>query len=75
MNKEKLGPAATKAEFVKSIHRGLLKILKDMGNEQYSDCFKIEGSSIICNLPPNYFDLYDIPENTKIEIKFITKKS
>jgi hypothetical protein len=52
-----------------------MKILKDMGNEQYSDCFKIEGSSIICNLPPNYFNLYDIPENTKIEMKFITKKS
>lgn len=75
MDKEKLGPNATKAQFVKSIHRGLLKLLKDMGNEKYADCFKIEGSSIICNLPSNYFNLYDIPENTKIEMKFITKKS
>lgn len=75
MEKEKLNATATKTEFIKSIHNWLMITLRKNGKEEYSDCFTIEGSSIICCLPPNYFNLYDIPANTKIEMKFVTKKS
>ena len=29
----------------------------------------------MCKLPQDYFNLYSIPANTKIEMKFISKKS
>lgn len=75
MKKEKLTAQATKNEFVKSIHKWLMNTLSAHGNEQYQDCFKIEGSSIICTLPENYFYDFEIPAGTKIEMKFIAKKS
>lgn len=75
MSKKELSANATKAEFVKSIHNWLMNTLKQNGKEEYSDCFTIEGSSIMCRLPDNYFDLFSIPADTKIEMKFISKKS
>ena len=74
MEKEKLSTQAAKNEFVKSIHNWLMNTLRQNGKEEYSDCFTIEGSSIMCNLPSNYFDRYDIPAGIKIEMKFIAKK-
>ena len=74
MEKEKLSTQATKAEFVKSIHNWLMKTLETNGKAEYKDCFTIQGSSIMCNLPSNYFNLYEIPEGTRIEMKFIAKK-
>lgn len=75
MNKEILNAQATKSEFIKSIHGWLMRTLESLGREEYQKCFTIEGSSIMCQLPQNYFDLYDIPANTKIEMKFVAKKS
>lgn len=75
MEKKELTPAATKAEFIKSIYNWLMKTLEDNDFAEYKPCFKIEGSSIMCNLPEKYFNLYTIPTGTKIEMKFITKKS
>lgn len=75
MTKKELSSVGAKNEFVKSIHHWLMETLKRNGKEEYSDCFTIEGSSIICKLPDNYFDLYSIPADTKIEMKFISKKS
>lgn len=75
MDKKELSAQATKTEFVKSIHHWLINTLKQNGKEEYSDCFTIEGSSIMCQLPADYFNLYSIPANTKIEMKFISKKS
>ena len=75
MDKKELSAQATKAEFIKSIHNWLMNTLKQLGREEYQKCFKIEGSSIICELPDNYFDNYEIPSGTRIEMKFITKKS
>lgn len=75
MDKKELSAQAAKTEFVKSIHNWLMNTLKQNGKEEYSDCFTIEGSSIMCNLPDNYFNLYTIPTNMKIEMKFIVKKS
>lgn len=75
MKKEMLSSQATKNEFVKSIHNWLMNTLRQNNKEEYSDCFKIEGSSIMCYLPTNYFNMYDIPADTKIEMKFISKKS
>ena len=76
MNKKKeLSAQAAKIEFVNSIYTWLQRTLIERGNEQYCDCFKVEGSSIICNFPDNYFDLYTIPTNMKIEMKFVVKKS
>ena len=74
MNKTELSAQATKNEFVKSIHNWLMKTLQRYNKEEYSDCFVIEGSSIMCTLPSNYFDLYTIPEGIKIEMKFVVKK-
>ena len=75
MSKEMLSAQAAKNEFVKSIHHWLMNTLKQNGKEQYKDCFTIEGSSIMCQLPQDYFNLFDIPANTKIEMKFIAKKN
>ena len=75
MNKEILSAQATKNEFVKSIHHWLMNTLEHNNKEQYKDCFKIEGSSIICSLPVDYFSMFDIPAYTKIEMKFISKKN
>ena len=72
--KEALGVNATKNMFVNSIYNWLIATLKKVGNGDYTDMFKIEGSSIICNVPTNYFSRYSIPEGTKIEMKFINKK-
>lgn len=74
MNKT-LTAAKTKTEFINSIYKWLMNTLETNNKAEYKDCFVIEGSSIICNLPVNYFNMHTIPENTKIEMKFITKKS
>ena len=73
--KEVLSANKTKVEFIQSIHHWLMLTLERNGKEEYKDCFTIDGSSIMCNLPVNYFSNFDIPTNTKIEMKFITKKS
>ena len=73
--KEVLNSTKAKAEFVQSIHHWLMLTLERNGKKEYKDCFTIEGSSIMCNLPTNYFNNFDIPAGTKIEMKFISKKS
>ena len=73
--KETLNAAKTKAEFIKSIHNWLMRTLDQVGKSDCKECFQIEGSSIMCSLPDDYFNLYDIPTGTKIEMKFVTKKS
>lgn len=75
MDKKELSTNAAKTEFVKSIHHWLMKTLEQNGKTEYKKCFTIEGSSIMCQLPQDYFNLYSIPANTKIEMKFISKKS
>lgn len=75
MDKKELSTNAAKAEFVKSIHHWLMKTLEQNGKTEYKNCFTIEGSSIMCQLPQDYFNLYSIPANTKIEMKFISKKA
>lgn len=75
MKKEKLSSARAKTEFVQSIHRWLMKTLEERGHEDCKNCFTVEGSSIMCELPTFFFDRYEIPENTKIEMKFVLKKS
>ena len=73
--KEVLNSTKAKAEFIQSIHHWLMLTLERNGKEEYKDCFTIDGSSIMCNLPTNYFNNFDIPAGTKIEMKFISKKS
>lgn len=75
MKKKELSAQSAKTEFINSIYGWLMRTLKDMGNEQYQPCFHIEGSSIMCDLPDNYFNKFIIPSGTKIEMKFIVKKS
>ena len=75
MEKKELNAQGTKVEFIKSIHKWLMRTLKENGSEQFCDCFTIEGTSIMCQLPPEYFNEFSIPANTKIEMKFISKKS
>ena len=73
--KEVLSDNKAKTEFIQSIHHWLMLTLERNGKEEYKNCFTIEGSSIMCNLPINYFNNFDIPAGTKIEMKFISKKS
>ena len=73
--KEILTATKTKSEFIQSIHTWLMRTLEQNDKSEYKNCFTIEGSSIMCNLPVNYFNNFDIPEDTKIEMKFISKKS
>ena len=75
MDKKELSTNAAKIEFVKSIHNWLMRTLEQNNKSEYKDCFTIEGSSIICDLPPEYFSHFNIPANTKIEMKFITKRN
>lgn len=75
MKKESLTPQQTKTNFIKSIHNWLMATLEQRGKEEFKECFKIDGSSIMCRLPSCYFALYDIPEDTVIEMKFIVKKT
>lgn len=69
-----LNATQTKAKFVKSIYNWLIETLEARGKEQYKDMFSIEGTSIMCNLPANFFDFTEIPANTRIEMKFVSKK-
>lgn len=73
--KETLNATKAKAEFVKSIHTWLMRTLDQNEKSEYKKYFTIDGSSIMCELPDNYFNSYNIPPHTKIEMKFITKKS
>ena len=75
MDKKELSTNAAKAEFIKSIHNWLMRTLEQNNKSEYKDCFTIEGSSIMCNLPTNFFNNFEIPAGTKIEMKFISKKS
>lgn len=74
MEKKVLSAQATKAEFISSIYKWLMTTLEANEKEEYKECFTIEGSSIMCSLPDNYFNLYSIPENTRIEMKFVSKR-
>ena len=73
-DKKELTAQGTKTEFIKSIYSWIMETLDKKGKSQYKDCFKIEGSSIMCYLPDDYFNFFTIPENTRIEMKFIAKK-
>lgn len=74
MKNEVLTATKIKGRFVDTIYRMIMYMLKINKNEVYQDCFKVEGSSIMCSLPSNFFHDNEIPEGTRIEIKFIMKK-
>lgn len=73
--KKHLNANETKREFIQSIHKWLLNTLDERGNGKYKSCFTIQDSSIICNLPEEYFNNFSIPSGTKIEMKFVTKRN
>ena len=73
--KKELSAQGAKSEFVRSIHEFMMHMLKTKGKEEYNTCFRIEGSSIMCDLPQEYFAAFDIPKGVKIEMKFILKKN
>ena len=70
-----LNATETKKEFIESIHTWLMDTLRRNQKNEYQKCFKIEDNSIICDLPPEYFTWCNIPANTRIEMKFITKRN
>ena len=74
MKKELLTPTKAKNEFVNSIFKWLIDTLKKNGHEKDVSMFTKEGSSIMCTLPSYFFDKYEVPEGTRIEMKFIAKK-
>lgn len=69
-----LSTTAAKAEFIKSIHTWLMNTLDKNGKSEYKNCFTMDGSSIMCSLPTNYFNNFTIPEGMKVEMKFILKR-
>ena len=73
--KRTLNANETKKEFIESIHHWLLDTLRRNNKDGYQKCFNIVDNSIICDLPPEYFTCFNIPENTRIEMKFITKRT
>lgn len=74
-DKRVLNATETKKEFIESIHNWLMNTLEKLNRSEYKKCFTIDGSSIMCDLPPEYFTYFEIPENTRIEMKFITKRN
>ena len=74
LEKKDLSAQGAKTEFINDIYSFMMKVLDDKGKSQYKECFVRDGSSIMCNLPADYFNFFNIPENTRIEIKFIAKK-
>lgn len=75
MEKKVLNAQAAKKEFVKSIHNWLMKTLDRLDRSDYKECFELGENEIMCHIPSNYFDLYEIPEGLKIEMKFTVKKN
>ena len=75
MNKVILNAQSAKKEFVKSIHNWLMNTLDKNNKSEYKDNFKLQDASILCDIPSDYFDHFEIPEGLKIEIKFTVKKS
>lgn len=75
MDKRILNATETKKEFIHSIHRWLMDTLGNNNKHEYKKCFTICDSSIIVDLPTDYFHRFNIPENTRIEMKFITKRN
>ena len=74
--KPTISVSETKAKWIQSVFDMMMRAMDSSGKSEFKSCFSIEGSSIICNLPKNdTFGMYSIPENTKIEMKFITKKN
>lgn len=74
--KSTLSASETKAKWIQSVFDMMMRAMDASGKSEFKGCFAIEGSSIICNLPKDdTFGMYSIPENTKIEMKFITKKN
>lgn len=69
-----LNTQETKKEFINSIFNWLQNTLATNGHAEYADMFQVENSSIMCDLPQNFFSNFEIPEGTKIEMKFIAKK-
>ena len=58
MNKKKeLSAQAAKIEFVNSIYTWLQRTLTERGNEQYCDCFKVEGSRTFRVSEPDDFPI------------------
>lgn len=74
MASEIISATKAKSEFIKSIYKWMMTTLDNNGKSEYKNCFKLEGSSIMCELPTNYFTTFEIPAGTKIEMKFISKK-
>lgn len=73
--KRRLNATETKQEFIGSIHNWLMHTLERLDRSEYKKCFTIDGSSIMCELPPEYFTNFEIPEGTRIEMKFVTKRN
>ena len=74
--KSTISVSETKVKWIQSVFDMMMRTMDDNGKSEFKSCFAIEGSSIICNLPKDdTFGMYSIPENTKIEMKFIAKKN
>lgn len=69
-----LSKRAAKNMFVSSIHRWMTNTI-GKNHPEYVENFKIEKSSIFCELPSDFFDGFVVPEGTVVELKFVEKRS
>lgn len=75
MTKTTINQQTAKKYFTESVYKTLRKQLVENGNQAYEDMFELKDGQILATLPPDFFNLYNIPENTKIAISFTVKRS
>lgn len=73
MQKEKLKPQDAKKRFMETVRKNILAKLDERGRD-CEDLFVVQGGSIICELPSDFFSNYELPPGFKIEMKFIAKQ-
>lgn len=74
MEREKITAAQAKGLFLKSLFKLISDTVKKT-DESAANGLSVEGSSIFYTLPDNFFKKYEIPSDTTIEIKLISKRS
>lgn len=75
MEKQILTAQEAKKRFMVSVYNMICDTLRRGKHEDVVSNFRLQDSSIMVDIPADFFLGYDVPENTKIEIKFIAKKA
>lgn len=66
--REKITRQKAKIMFMESVYKSLCKQLADNGHTGRQDIFKLDNNKITVDLPNDFFNLYEAPENTKFTL-------